>query len=287
MFLPVAVYYLIFAYGPMAGLIIAFKDFRFKLGIFGSPWIGLEHFERFATNGDFWRVFQNTVIISALRIFVGFPMPIIFALLLNEVKFKGYKRVVQTISYLPHFISWVVVSGILFSFFSSYGVVNRVITEVFHGQSIGFLSSEKYFRSFILWTSVWKEVGWSAIIYLAALSGVDQQLYEAAKIDGANRRQQLFYITLPSISTVVSTMFILSFATVLSTGFEQVLALINTSVMSVGETIDYYIYRIGVTQVNNYSYATAVGLFKSVISLVLVLFTNWGAKKIDEESGLW
>ena len=255
------------------------------MGIFGSPWIGLEHFERFATNGDFWRVFQNTVIISALRIFVGFPMPIIFALLLNEVKFKGYKRMVQTISYLPHFISWVVVSGILFSFFLQLRRGEPRDHRSFSRAEYWFFILGKIF-SIVYFVDVRMEGSRLVRYYLFGRPQWTQRS-TVAKIDGANRRQQLFYITLPSISTVVSTMFILSFATVLSTGFEQVLALINTSVMSVGETIDYYIYRIGVTQVNNYSYATAVGLFKSLISLVLVLFTNWGAKKIDEESGLW
>ena len=287
MFIPVAAYYLIFSYAPMAGIIIAFKDYNFTAGMFGSEWAGWTHFERFLTNGDFWRVFNNTIVISSLRIFVGFPAPIILALLLNEVKSKKYKRFVQTITYLPHFISWVVISGILFSFFSSYGIVNQIIREVFQKDPVGFLSDEKYFRTFLVATSIWKEVGWSAIIYLATLSGVDEQLYEASVIDGANRWQQLIYITIPSISPVISTMFILSFANVLSVGFEQVMALINTAVISVGETIDYYIYRVGITQISNHSYAAAVGLFKSLLSLVLVVFTNWGAKKIDEDGGLW
>lgn len=286
MFLPVIVYYIVFHYLPMCGILIAFEDFSFKAGIFGSKWVGAEHFNKFLTNGDFWIVMKNTVLISLLRTVFSFPAPIILALMINEVKHNAYKRAVQTITYLPHFISWIVISGMLYSLFSGSGAVNSVITKL-GGNAVGFLSEEKYYRIFFIVSAIWKESGYSAIIYLAALSGVDQQLYEAASLDGANGRQQLFHITLPSIASTVSTMFILSFANVLSVGFEQTLALINSSVMGVAEVIDYYVYRVGLLQANNYSYSTAVGLFKSVISLALVLLTNWGAKKIDEESGLW
>ena len=285
-FAPVFLWYILFSYVPMAGVVIAFKDYNFMDGVFGSPWVGMEYVNQFITNGDFWIVFRNTIIISAMRIAVGFPAPIIFALLLNEVRNNKFKKVVQTVSYLPHFISWVIVSGILFSFFASDGVVNKLI-NLFGGETVNFLSSEKYFRQFLVLSAVWKEIGWSAIIYLAALSGLDAQLYEAAVLDGASRWKQLWHITLPSIRSVVSVMFIMSFSNVLSAGFDQVLVMINPAVTGVAETIDYYVYRVGLQQVNNYSYATAVGLFKSLLSLALVLITNYGSKKIDEEGGLW
>lgn len=286
MIIPVLLYYITFHYIPMIGIILGFKDYSFLHGILGSPWVGFENFQRFIHNGDFWKVFNNTVILSFLRQLFGFPAPIIFALLLNEVKVLRFKKVVQTVSYLPHFISWVVVSGILFSFFSSNGIVNQLLGAM-GAESMPFLTSEKYFRQFLVGSAIWKEAGWSAIIYLAALAGVDQEMYEASIIDGAGRLQQMWYITLPSIRTVVSIMFVLSFANVLNAGFEQVLVMINPSVTGVAEIIDYYIYRTGLLQVNNYSYATAVGFFKSLLCLALVLLTNWGSRKIDKEGAIW
>lgn len=286
LFTPVLLYYILFAYIPMIGVLLAFKDFNFLDGVLGSPWVGLAHFSRFLSNGDFWKVLKNTVIISSLRISFGFPAPIIFALLLNEIKNQKFKKITQTISYLPHFISWVVINGILFSFFSADGLVNRILV-ILGGTPYGFLSSDTYFRQFLVATSIWKELGWGAIIYLAALAGIDPELYEASVMDGANRFQRLINITLPGISIVISIMFVLSFANVLNAGFDQVLVMINPTVANVAEIIDYYIYRTGLMQVNNYSYATAVGLFKSIISLVLVLITNWGARKINEEGAIW
>ena len=286
LFLPGFLFYILFAYLPMAGIVIAFKDYNLMEGVFGSAWVGFDHFVRFFQNGDFWRVFENTLVISMLRTLFGFPTPIIFALMLNELNLKWYKKFIQTVSYMPHFISWVVVSGILYSFFSSTGIVNQIIHTA-GGHEELFLANEKYFRPFLVGTAMWKESGWSAIIYLAALAGVDKEVYEAAMIDGAGRWRKLWNVTLPSIRNVISIMFVLSLGNVLTAGFDQVLVMINPAVASVGETIDYYVYRTGLQQVNNYSYATAVGLFKSVIALCLVLITNWGAKKIDEEGGLW
>lgn len=286
MFVPVLVWYLLFCYAPMSGVIISFKEYTFRQGIWGSPWVGLKNFEEFIKNGDFWKVFKNTIVISFWRIVIGFPLPIIFALLLNEVPHPRFKRGIQTISYLPHFVSWVVISGLLFTFFSSEGLVNKVIVNSGNAV-IPFMSSTHYFVGFLVLSALWKEIGWNAIIYLAALSSIDTEMYESAMIDGANRRQQLLYITFPAIRGVISIMFILSLTTVLSVGFEQVLVLINSSVQSVAETIDYYIYRVGLQQANNYSYATAVGLFKSALSLFLVLGANYMARKIDSEGGLW
>jgi putative aldouronate transport system permease protein len=271
----------------MAGVVIAFKDYSFRAGIFGSPWVGLKNFIEVVKNDDFWKVFRNTLVISGLRILFGFPAPIIFALMINELRQKKMKKFIQTVSYLPHFISWVVIYGILFSFFSSGGMINQII-ENSGGRGIRFLSSQQYFRQFFVGAAIWKELGWSAIIYLAALASIDVELYEAAMIDGANRWQQMTRITFPSIRGVVSVMLVLNFTNVLSVGFEQILVMINPTVSGVAETIDYYIYRIGIMQANNYSYATAVGLFKSLLSLFLVLAANWGARKVDpEDGGLW
>lgn len=286
LFLPIVLYYLIFSYLPMAGLLISFQDFNLSKGFFESNWVGLKHFERFWNNGDFWTVLSNTVIISFLRICFAFPAPILFALLLNELQSEKFKKTVQTISYMPHFISWVVISGILFSLFSSDGAVNKLL-EFMGGQKYGFLTDSELFRQFFVASAIWKELGWGAIIYLAALSGIDSELYEAAEIDGAGRWQKLISITIPSIAPVISIMFVLSFANVLSVGFDQVLVMINPSVSSVAEVIDYYVYRVGLQQVGGYSYATAVGLFKSLISLALVLLTNRIAKSIDKDGAIW
>lgn len=286
MFLPAFLFFVIFSYIPMAGIIIAFKDYNFLQGILGSPWVGLKHFARFWGNGDFWLVFKNTIYLSTLRLIFGFPAPIIFALLLNEISNEKFKKLTQTISYLPHFISWVVISGIIFNMFSADGMVNNILVSL-GGQPFGFLSSESTFRQFLVATAIWKELGWGAIIYLAALAGIDSEMYDAAFIDGANRWQRLLYLTLPSISPIISTMFVLSFSSFLSVGFDQVFVMINPAISNVAEIIDYYIYRVGITQVNNYSYATAVGVFKSVISLILVILTNWGANKISKEGAIW
>jgi putative aldouronate transport system permease protein len=283
---PVVAYYIMFHYIPMGGIIIAFKDYTLNAGILGSRWAGLEQFKSFLSNDEFWKVFRNTITISFWRIVVGFPIPIIFALLLNELRSKKLSRWIQTASYLPHFISWVVISGLLFSFFSSDGLVNQIIKSA-NGQAVPFMSSDKMFVRFLVLSALWKELGWNAIIYLAALSSVEIEMFEAAMIDGANRWHQLRYITFPSISGVISVMFILSLTNVLSVGFDQVLVLINSAVAGVAETIDYYIYRVGLQQINNFSYASAVGLFKSILSLVLVLLANYGARKIDLNGGLW
>lgn len=286
MFIPVALWYIIFCYIPMAGVTIAFKDFSFREGILGSDWVGMKHINRMLGSRDFWRVMGNTLRLSGLRILIGFPIPIVFALMLNEVRSPKLKKTLQTVSYLPHFVSWVVISGILFSFFSSGGFVNQLIRTM-GGNAVPFMSSDTLFPWFLALSALWKELGWNAIIYLATLSAIDPQLYEAAMIDGAGRWKQLIHVTFPGIRSVVSIMLILSLTNVLSASFDQVLVMINAAVQSSAETIDFYIFRIGVQRVNNYSYATAVGLAKSLISLVLVLSANWGAKKIDSEGGIW
>ncbi|MDF2837199.1 MAG: sugar transporter permease [Paenibacillus sp.] len=286
LFIPVIAYYAIFHYAPMAGVIIAFKNYNFLDGVFGSPWAGMAHFKRFVDNGDFWIVFSNTLVLAFYRILFGFPAPILFAVLLHEMRFVKWRRVFQTVSYLPHFVSWVVVYGLMYNFFSESGFVNSIM-NAWTGETLPFLSSTEYFRSMFVGSAMWKEMGWSAIIFLAALTRVDPNLYEAASIDGANRWQRLWHITLPGIRSVISIMFILSLGGLLSVSFEQILVMINPQVSSIAEVLDYYIYRVGLLNTNNFSYATAVGLFRSVIAVALVLLANYLAKKMDEEGGIW
>jgi putative aldouronate transport system permease protein len=286
LFLPVFVYYVIFYYAPMVGLIIAFKNYNFMDGVFGSAWVGFDHFQRFLSNGDFWIVFKNTVSLALYRLIFGFPAPIIFSLLVYELRFTKAKRIIQTISYLPHFLSWVVVYAITYNFFSQSGFINKVI-GFFGGEAISFLGDPAYFRSIFVGSSIWKEIGWSAIIYLAALTRVDIDLYEAAAIDGANRWHRLWSVTLPGIRTIVSIMLLLSLGSILSVSFEQIVVMINPMVAPVAEVVDYYVYRVGLLGANNFSYATAVGFFRSIIALFIVLVANWFAKKLDEDGGIW
>ncbi|MEW9699921.1 ABC transporter permease [Paenibacillus sp. SI8] len=286
LFVPVLAYYVVFQYAPMTGVIIAFKQYKFIDGIFGSPWAGLTHFNRFIQNGDFWIIFKNTLILAFYRTLFGFPAPILFALLLHEMRFAKWRRFFQTVSYLPHFVSWVVVYALLYNFFSEGGLVNSLIQPTL-GDTLPFLSSTDYFRTMFVGSAIWKEIGWNAIIFLAALTRVDPELYEASAMDGANRLHRLWHISLPGIRSVISIMFILSLGSLMSVSFEQILVMINPQVSSIAEVIDYYVYRVGLLDTGNYSYATAVGLFRSAIALFLVLIANGLAKKIDEEGGIW
>jgi putative aldouronate transport system permease protein len=286
LFIPVALYYLIFAYVPMSGVIIAFKDYSLRLGIWESPWIGLKHFERLFGSRTFWTVLGNTFRLAFLRILIGFPVPILLALLMNEMKCMWYKKTVQTLVYLPHFLSWVIVYGFLFSFFSSNGIVNQVI-KILGGTAIPFLSSTKAYTPLFIGSALWKESGWGTIIYLSAMSNVDQQLIESAEIDGANRFKRIWHIVLPGIRNVISIQLILSFGGILSVSFEQTLTMMNTAVRPVAEVIDYYIYRMGLLTANNYSFSTAASLFRNVISLFLVLVANRLVKIVEEENALW
>ncbi len=286
LFIPVVAYYSIFHYAPMAGVVIAFKSYNFMDGVFGSPWVGMTHFKRFIDNGDFWVVFSNTIVLAFYRILFGFPAPILFAVLLHEMRFAKWRRVFQTVSYLPHFVSWVVVYGLMYNFFSESGFINSIMRSLSQ-DTIPFLSSTEYFRTMFVGSAMWKEMGWNAIIFLAALTRVDPHLYESASMDGAGRLKSLWHITLPGIRSVISIMFILSLGGLLSVSFEQILVMINPQVSSVAEVLDFYIYRVGLLNTNNFSYAAAVGLFRSVIAVALVLLANFCAKKIDEEGGIW
>ncbi|MGN7165364.1 ABC transporter permease [Paenibacillus cellulositrophicus] len=283
---PVLLWYGIFHYAPMYGIQLAFKDFYIMKGIWASPWVGVKHFHyMFAMSPDFWNIMRNTLVISFYHIVFGFPAPIILALLFNEIRFSLFKKIAQTISYLPHFLSWIVLGGILIMLLSpNTGVVNDLI-KMLGFQPIYFLGDESYFRFTLVVSAIWKEVGWGMIIYLAALAGVDQQLYEAAVIDGANRWKQTLYITIPSILPVISILLILRVGGILDAGFDQILNLYSPAVYGVSDILDTYVYRVGL-QNGQYSLTTAVGLFKNVVALVLVLSTNFIVKKMGQEGVL-
>ncbi|RCW45454.1 ABC transporter permease [Paenibacillus prosopidis] len=286
MLIPVLIWYAIFHYGPLYGVLLAFKDFSPRLGILNSPWIGLDHFKfLFFQSPDFMRIFRNTVLISCYHMIFGFPAPIILALLLNELRLGWFKRIAQTISYLPHFFSWVVLSGVVIVMLSpSEGPVNFLLKLV-NIEPIYFLADTDYFRSTLVGTGIWKEIGWGTIIYLAALSGIDPALYEAAVIDGANRIKQIWYITLPSILPVITILFILSLGGILNAGFDQIFNLYNPAVYEVADIIDTYVYRVGILGAQ-FGLTTAVGLFKNVIGIALVLGTNYVVKKMGQEGVL-
>jgi putative aldouronate transport system permease protein len=282
MLLPGIVYFLLFKYLPMWGILISFKNYQPFLGFNGSEWVGLKHFQRFFTDPVFFTLFKNTIILSVYNLVFFFPMPILIALLLNEVRVDLYKKFVQTVIYIPHFVSWVVVVGLAYVFFTTEGGVANELLKSLGGGEINLLASESWFRTVITTEVVWKETGWGTIIFLAALAGVDQQMYEAARIDGANRWRQLWHITLPAIRGVIVILFILRLGSFLETGFEQIFLMLNATNREVGEVFDTYVYTIGITK-GQFSYSTAIGLFKSLVGLVLVLGANYMAKKFGEE----
>lgn len=284
--LPGFIHLLVFRYATMYGSIIAFKDYNMFKGIFESPWVGFKNFQDLFNTPKFPLVMRNTLVISLLKIIFGFPAPIILALLLNELKNLKFKKVTQTVVYLPHFISWVVFAGIIRAFLNPVdGFVNEIIKVFTGGVPYDFLGNKSTFRSLLVVTDIYKGIGWGTIIYMAALAGVDQELYEAATIDGANLFQRMFYITLPSIKPVIMTLFILGLGGILNAGFEQIFLLYNDMVLPVADIIDTYIYRKGIKEAA-YSLGAAAGMFKSVIALILVIITNKIADKIGEE-GVW
>ncbi|MFF2890474.1 ABC transporter permease [Paenibacillus sp. NPDC057967] len=273
MLLPAIAYYIIFHYYPMYGATIAFKQFSILKGINGSPWVGLTHFQTLMQLDKFWEVFWNTIVISLYRLVFGFPLPLFVALLLNEVRKMVFKRTVQTIIYLPHFISWVIMGGLLINLLSTdTGIVNQVIRSL-GGSSIGFLSDESYFRSTLVGSMIWKEFGWNTIIYMAALAGVNPSLYEAARMDGANRMQRIWHVTLPSIRTTIIILLILRIGGLMEAGFEQIFVLYHSGVYRVADIIDTYVYRTGLAD-GKFSLAAALGLFKSIINFVLLVIAN-------------
>lgn len=284
MLLPVIAYYIIFHYAPMYGAIIAFKDYSFMKGILGSPWVGLDQFRRMFSSYSFFEVFRNTLLISLYKLITGFPAPIVFAILLNELRCARFKKVVQTISYLPHFLSWVILGGMFMQLLSLSGPVNIMLGKL-GITPIYFLGDTSYFRGVLVVTSLWKSVGWGSIIYLAALTGIDPQLYEAARMDGAGKLKQILHVTLPSLVPVITIMFIFSVGSIINDDFDQIFNLYNEAVYSVGDVISTYNYRVGLIN-NEYSYSTAVGLFKNVIAIALIVTTNFAAKKYNDY-GIW
>lgn len=286
MMLPVLLYFVIFHYGPMIGLVIAFKDYVMSDGMFGSQWAGMENFRRLFSSGDFPRAVWNTLTISLLRLAFGFFAPIILALLLNELRLDLYKRGIQTLTYLPHFFSWVILGGIFLMLFNSGGPVNQFAKLLGADKPINFLTDGVWFIVVLVATGIWQGAGWGAILYLAALSGISPQLYEAAEIDGANRWQQTWAITIPSLVPTMIVLFILALGGILTAGFDQIYNMYNPMVLEVADIIDTYVLRrmFGL----DLALATAAGMFKSVVGLILVVGSNYLARRMsDGEQGVW
>lgn len=282
--LPVILFYVLFHYKPMYGAIIAFQDFNPRLGVSGSDWVGFDQFVRFFTSPYFGRLVRNTLLLSVYGIIFGFPAPIILALLLNELKAMRFKKTVQTVTYLPHFISLVVVTGIIKDFTQSTGLINDIIV-MFGGVRTSLIQNPALYRTIYIVSDIWQGIGWGSIIYLSALSGVDQQLYEAASIDGAGRWKQLIHVTLPGIAPTIVIMLIMRMGQLLGTGYEKTILLYNEATYETADVIASYIYRVGILE-RNWSYSTAIGLFNSVINLALLIVTNKFSKRVSETS-LW
>jgi putative aldouronate transport system permease protein len=278
------IFFAIFKYGPMVGNVIAFRRFRPGGSIFGDEWVGIRYIEMFINDPSFWHVFSNTAILGGLTMVVCFPLPIILALLLNEVRKRHFKKIVQSISYLPHFLSIVIVVGMLMQILSLEGTVNQII-GAFGGESIPFLQRPEWFRTIYVGSEVWQTVGWGTILYLAALTSVDDSLYEAARIDGAGRLRQTWHVTLPGIRPTMITLLILNIGMFLNVGFEKVLLLYNPLTYGTADVISTYLYRVGLVS-NNLSYAAAIGLFQALIGLVMVLSANLISRRIVGTS-LW
>jgi len=283
MILPGILFYIIFKYVPLAGSVIAFQDYQIFKGILGSPWVGLDNFGFIFTYQDFYNVLRNTAVIALYQLLFGFPAPILLALLFNEIRLMLAKRVVQSLFYLPHFLSWVVVGGIVFELLSSQGVVNAVRGWLGY-EPILFMQEAGYFRTIVVLSSIWKEVGWGTIIYLAAIAGINPNLYEAAVMDGAGRWKQTIHITLPTMFPTILVLFLLQIGNFLELGFDQIFNLLTPMTYSVGDIIETYVYRAGVLQ-GQYSMTTAIGLFQSVIGFILLWIFNRLARKTDQ--GLW
>ncbi len=282
--IPGLLYYFIYKYIPMFGIVIAFKDVSPFLGIdkmLSAPWVGLKHFKIFVSSPYFFQLLRNTLLISFYGLLYGFPTTIVLALLLNEVKNRKFKKTVQTFSYIPHFVSNVVVSGLIISFLSpSNGVVNKII-EQFGGESTYFLGEPKYFRTILVGSGIWQNIGWGTIIYLAAMAGINPQLYEAAHMEGANRLQRAYHITVPGIAPLISLLLVLRIGQLLNAGFEKVLLLYSPAVYEVADVIDTFVYRSGIKDAK-FSYSTAVGLFKSVIAMILIAVSDFVAKRMGQ-----
>ncbi|TVY12065.1 sugar ABC transporter permease [Paenibacillus cremeus] len=269
----------------MYGVQIAFKNFVATKGIWGSPWVGFDHFERFFNSYFFWRLLKNTLGISLYQLAVGFPVPILLALMMNELRLGVFKKFVQTVTYAPHFLSTVVLVGIIVIFLSPQsGIVNQIIVHL-GGQPISFMTEPGWFKSIFVWSGVWQQMGWGSIIYLAALAGIDPQLHEAAKVDGASRLQRIWHVNLAGIMPTVVILLILNTGSIMTVGFEKVYLMQNDVILESADVISTYVYRTGIIQAQ-YSFAAAVGLFNSVINLIMLVTVNYIAKRLNETS-LW
>ncbi|MFC0026802.1 ABC transporter permease [Neobacillus cucumis] len=282
--LPAIIYFIVFQYVPMYGVLIAFKDFTPSLGILGSPWVGFENFERFFHSYQFWDLIKNSLGLSIFQLIIGFPMPIIIALLLNQMIHEKYKRFVQTVIYAPHFISIVVLAGMMFVFFSDKGLINSVVT-LFGGKAIMFMSEPSWFKPLYIGSGVWQETGWACIVYLAALAGVSPEIHEAATMDGANKWQRILHVDIPAIMPTAIILLILSVGNLMNIGFEKAYLMQTPLNQPAAEIIPTYVYKVGLQQAE-YSFGAAVGLFNSVINLILLFIVNKTAKKLSG-SGLW
>lgn len=280
--LPGLIFFILFKYVPMWGVIIAFQNFSPYMGVFNSEWVGFEHFAAFFAHPDFWLLFRNTMAINLMSLVLFFPLPIMLSLMLNEVRIQSYKRIVQSIVYMPHFLSWVVIAGLTFLLFATgEGLFNKMLAAV-GLERIDFLTNPNGFWLMLTAQSIWKEAGWGTILFLAAIAGIDPQQYEAARMDGASRLRQMWHVTLPGIRNVVLILLILRLGQMMDVGFEQVFLMYNGAVSHVAEVFDTYVYRVGIQQ-GQFSFSTAVGLFKSVVGLTLVVLSNKLAKRFGED----
>lgn len=282
--LPAILYYIIFHYAPMGGLVIAFQKYSVTKGIFGSKWVGLTNFKDFLSDIYFWRLIKNTLLINFWALIFGFPAPIILALLLNEVKNKWFKKTVQTITYMPHFLSVVVVCSLVLTFVSSQGFINSIIS-MFGGEPVLFMSDPKYFRTIYILSDIWQQIGWNSILYISALSAIDQELYEAATIDGAGRWQKLLHVTVPGILGTIMITLIMRLGRMLTLGYDKIILLYNPSIYETADVISTYVYRRGLLN-GDYGYSTAVGMFNSICNFVFLMAANKFSKKATG-SGLW
>lgn len=282
MLVPVLAYYIIFKYLPIYGIQLAFKDFSIAKGITGSEFVGLQHFDRLFSEPDFLRALRNTLVVSMMKIVLTFPIPVILAIMLNEICFKRYKKWMQIIYTFPHFLSWVILAGIMFNLLSSEGAINNLMA-LMGLQKYDFLTNTGTFRYLLVFSDGWKESGWGTIIYIATITGIDPSLYEAAQIDGANRWQKIQHIIWPGMKAVVITMLILRFGRSMEAGFMQVFNMYNPTVYSVADILDTYVYRATFEQIPDFGYSTAIGLFKAIINFGMLMFANFIAKRLGQK----
>jgi putative aldouronate transport system permease protein len=290
MLIPGLFFLIVYKFLPLYGITLAFKDYNIFLGnnplhaISLSEWVGFEHFRRLFGSRDFFNVLRNTLIINGYKILFLFPMPILMAIMINELRSAVYRKLTQTLIYVPYFFSWVIVFGIFYSLLGTYGMVNSVI-KALGGNAITFFGSTKWFRSLLVFTEGWKEIGWNTVIYLAAISSIDPTLYEATRVDGASRLRQIWHVTLPGLFPTIILMLIMKVGYILDTGFEQILVMYNPTVYEVGDVIQTYVYRIGLGQMN-FSLSTALGLFNSVVAFILIVCANAASRKLLKRS-IW